>query len=478
MDGYRCHKCLYLTIHCPELKAPITPELQALFDQGNRVGEEARKFFPGGVLVDKLPWDFVGALTETKALMAAGQPIIYEAAFEYQGSYARADIIEFNPESAKWRIYEVKSSTKVKPEQINDAGLQAWIMSKAGIPLEQIHIMHINNECRYPDLALLFKIVDVTEEVRGIYTSIKPKVQELKTLIQLPEVPDVDIGPQCEEPGDCGFIEHCFKQKNIQEMGVFNLPGIWKRKWELYQQGILSLDDPRLLELTEIQQRIVDVHQSGQPYRDTEALKAALQEWQYPLYFLDFETISPAIPRYEGVGPYQQVAFQFSLHYWQDKNSPLYHKEFLWDKKSDPRPALIPALLEACGKEGSIVAYYSPFEMQRIEEMAAFSPEHREALLALLPRFVDPLPLIRAYVYDEAFGGSFSLKKVAPALLGKKQSYANMEVADGGAAQRAFEELIADRTPPAKKEMIKQAMLAYCAKDTEVMVELVKWLDT
>ena len=52
MRGYHCLKCIYLTIHGPELEAPITPDQQALFDQGNLVGEEARKIFPDGVLVD------------------------------------------------------------------------------------------------------------------------------------------------------------------------------------------------------------------------------------------------------------------------------------------------------------------------------------------------------------------------------------------------------------------------------------------
>ncbi|HVY53832.1 MAG TPA: DUF2779 domain-containing protein, partial [Gammaproteobacteria bacterium] len=82
-----------MTIHRPELEAPITPETQALFDQGNKVGEEARRYFPGGLLIDNKPWDFSGALSKTRELLAQHTPVIYEAAFEYQGCYARADII-------------------------------------------------------------------------------------------------------------------------------------------------------------------------------------------------------------------------------------------------------------------------------------------------------------------------------------------------------------------------------------------------
>src|SRR5436190_9874167 len=126
MRGYHCLKCIYLTIHHPELEAPITSETQALFDQGNIIGAKAREYYPGGVLIDNKPWDFIGALSKTRELIANGTTTIYEAAFEYMGCYARADIIQYSPDTKRWRIFEVKSSTKVKPEHYDDVGLQVW----------------------------------------------------------------------------------------------------------------------------------------------------------------------------------------------------------------------------------------------------------------------------------------------------------------------------------------------------------------
>lgn len=476
MRGYRCMKAIYLTTHQPKLEAPITPELQALFDQGNQVGEKARTFFPGGVLIDNVPWDFTGALAKTKSLIAAGTPLIYEAAFEYMGCYARADIIRYSPESGRWQIFEVKSSTKVKPEQIDDVGLQAWIMAKSGLPIESIHIMHLNNACRYPDLSNLFITQDVTEAVRNNYLTIKPKVKEIFDTIRQPTIPNTDIGPHCQAPTECGFMAHCWGEKNLPTPNVFNLPGIRDRKWELYNDNIIALDDERLSDLTELQQRMIDAYKSKQRFIDKEAIKKEIESWQFPLIFLDFETINPAIPRYEQTGPFQQVPFQFSVHKWSHPDAELTHQAYLHDTPDDPRPALIPALLEACEKEGSIVAYFGQFEASRIQEMAAYSPIHADALNALVERIVDPLPIIRSSIYDNAFTGSFSLKKVAPALLGDAHSYENMLVGDGGAAQRAFEELISDKTPGGRKEVIRLAMLTYCEKDTLVMVELAKWL--
>lgn len=156
--------------------------------------------------------------------------------------------------------------------------------------------------------------------------------------------------------------------------------------------------------------------------------------------------------------------------------SEVTHTKFLHDTAADPRPLLIPALIEACGNIGTIVAYYEKFEKDRIKELADYSSKDRDILLTLIDGIVDPLPLICDTVYDNAFAGSFSLKSVAPALLCEIHSYEGMLVANGSDAQRAFEELISPNTPPERKVILKDAMIEYCKKDTLVMVELMKWL--
>jgi hypothetical protein len=476
LRGYRCAKYIYLTIHHPELEAPITPELQALFDQGNWVGIEARKRFPGGVLIDNKPWDFVGALTRTREAIAAGVQTIYEAAFEYMGCYARADIIQFSPISKRWRIYEVKSTTKLKPEHIDDTSIQTWIMAKAGLPIEQVNVLHLNPNCHYPDLSHLFLEHDVTEDMRTQYPHVQPKIYELWQIIKSQNIPETNLGPHCLAPTECSFIEYCWKEKAIPQNSIFNLPRLGERKWDLYQVGVINLDDERLTDLNPLQERIVQAHKTGKNYVDVLGIQATLAQWQFPLIFLDFETINPAIPRYTGCTPYQHTPFQFSVHIWSDPHSALQHYEFLHETNSDPRPTLIPALLEACGTKGSIVAYYSNFEISRIQELADYAPEYKDNLNSLIARMVDPLPLLREYVYFDSFEGSFSLKKVAAALLGDSHSYEGMLVANGNDAQRAFEELISENISAEKKKVLRKAMLEYCCKDTLEMVEIVKWL--
>ena len=219
----------------------------SLFELGK---PEHQPYFPGGVLVDNSPWDFVGSLSQTKQLIAQGTTVLYEAAFEYNGLYARADIIEFSKETQRWKMFEVKSSTRLKDEHLDDIGLQAWIIAKTGLPLEQINLLHLNSECTYPDLSNLFVSVDLTEQIREVYPNILTKVGEILTAIKSNEVPNIPIGPQCLSPYECGFMEHCWK--DIPTPSMFDLPKINSKKWDLYAQGIVSLDYPRLIELAPI----------------------------------------------------------------------------------------------------------------------------------------------------------------------------------------------------------------------------------
>ncbi len=476
MRGYRCLKNIYLNVHSPSLEAPISEETHALFDQGNLVGEAARRCIPGGVLIDNKPWDFVGSLKKTRELIANGTHLIYEAAFEHQGCYARADMIQFSAETKKWTILEVKSSTKVKPEQLDDICLQAWIIANAGLPIERINILHLNSACRYPDLSNLFSVEDVTQHARERYSLTLPKVTEIYGVIRKSDSPPTDIGPHCLAPNECGFLNECWSEKKIPEVSVFDLPKIGDKKWALYNQGIVALDDERLDGLAPPQARMVACYKSGDRFVDADGIRSALKGWKFPLVFLDFETIGPAIPRFDGCGPFRQVPFQFSVHVCASLDGPSQHFEYLHSDDTDPRSSLIPELVKACEGDGSVVSYYSRFEIDRTEEMAAQFPKYANALRAIVARMQDPLPIFREHVYDNGFAGSFSLKNVAPAILGSEHTYDGMRVGDGGAAQRAFEEMISTETPTHEKLTLRRALLEYCKKDTWVMVELVRWL--
>lgn len=487
MRGYQCPKSFYLSVHHKEREPRPGPELQALFDQGNFVGEFARgqwaKKYSEAILVENTPWDFSGALRKTKELLNLKSKVIFEAAFEYKGCFARIDMMIYNEQSERWHIIEVKSTTKVKDEHLDDIGLQAWIIANAGLPIEKISILHINNLCTYPNLDNLFTEVDVTEQLRGQHPQISPKLNQLFPLLKNEDIPQVDIGKHCIKPNPCVFFDQCFAEKNIPKVSIFDLPTLNEKKWELYGKGMIDVFDQRLLEadnLNEKQKIFLDVQKTKKMFLNKPEIQNALAGWVFPLVFLDFETISSAIPKYEGSRPFQQVPFQFSVHVLNSIDDlQTEHFECLETVQFDPRPAVIKKLKEIFGrlpKTASVMAYYAKFEAGCLQDLIDYYPNDAAELQSIHDRLVDPLPIFREHVYDSRFKDSFSLKSVAPAILGEQASYGALDISDGGAAQRAYLKMMNPQTSQTDKDLISKNLLTYCKKDTEVLVQLVQWL--
>ncbi len=477
--GLQCAKALYLSIHHPELADPVGEGRQAIFDQGNRVGIEAQKRYPDGVLIDFPPKELSKAIAETKKQIEAGARVLFEATFVHLGVLVRVDILHRKDLSAPWQIEEVKSTARVKDQHLQDAAVQAWVLRGAGLQVEQVSIVHLNSQCVFPNLSDLFVLADVTTQVMEIEKSVPALISDLQRDLKKSKPPRVDIGPHCDSPYECEFKSHCWAEKKIPDFSVFDVPGLTAdRKWALYQEGKVEL-----VQLSHVQEglgprqkRMIEVTLSGQRQVDADAIQKELSEWHYPLHFLDFETTAPAVPRFDGTHPFDNVPFQFSCHVQMNAEGPLLHSEYLHDSSSDPRQGLLNALLASIGPSGSVVAYFQSFERRCLLDLAKHFPEHAEALTAIAERLVDPLPIFRASVYDREFRGSFSMKSVAPALLGQEMSYDGMVVGNGVEAQVAFDELISDSTSQERKKELRAAMLEYCRKDTLAMVHLVEWL--
>ena len=148
------------------------------------------------------------------------------------------------------------------------------------------------------------------------------------------------------------------------------------------------------------------------------------------------------------------------------------HFEFLATDRSDPRLAFISVLCDVLGDGGSIVVYSQQFESQRLLDLASWLPEFSGRVTKIQRRLWDLLPIIRNHVYHPAFGGSYSLKSVLPALV-PEMTYEGMDVADGQAAGLAWESLVRGGLGRDERDMIRKALLDYCGQDTLGMVRLV-----
>jgi len=241
--------------------------------------------------------------------------------------------------------------------------------------------------------------------------------------------------------------------------------------------GVQSIHDiPEDYPLSGRLRRACTCVRTGTPWFGPE-IKGELRALEYPLYYMDFETVNPAIPRFAGMRPYDLIPFQWSVHLQRQPGSAPEHFEFLATDTSDPRPAFISALCDALGDRGSIVVYHQQFESQRLCDLALWLPEFSKRIKKIQDRLSDLLPVIRNYVYHPAFGGSYSLKSVLPALV-PKMAYEGMAVADGQAAGLAWESLVRGGLDRDESDRIRKALLNYCGQDTLGMVRLVEKLGT
>ena len=455
VSGLQCYKQLWWRVHEPEApELTAGAEQQAIFDQGHLVGAKAREHFPGGVLVDAHHGDFDGRIAQTQAALATEAPAIFEAAFSADDVFVAVDVLERTARG--WTLVEVKSSTKVKEQYIPDAAIQLHVLRRAGLHVDRVEIMHLNRDCRFPDLGNLFVRADVTDEVESALPHLEGASTALLHMLEGP-LPDVATGDHCKTPYPCPFLERCWPVAPLHQVSTPH------RNSFIAERQRRAVEENRLIVET--------------------SLRDALDAVTYPCAVLDFETVQSAIPVWGGCRPYDQVPVQFSCHVVTGSNdvtSPnaaagrntVTHHEWLADPFQDPRPEMATRVVEACRGATVVVAYNASFERTILGQLAEAVPEHAVALADIAARLVDALSLVRDHVYHPDFGGRFSLKSVLPALV-PGMGYDGLEIASGGLAALKLRRLMFDADVSlAERERTRAALLQYCAVDTLGVVRL------
>jgi hypothetical protein len=468
-QGLGCHRALWWAVHEPDApEREVSPELQAIFDQGTRVGDLARSRVPGGQLIDFPYTESEKRIAATRAAIAGGARVVYEAAFREDDVFVAVDILHRAPKGKRgWTLTEVKSTTKVKDVHVPDAAVQMHVLQRAGLPITRVEVMHLNRECRYPDLSNLFTRSDVTAEVVDYLPSVAPEVKAQLVMLRRSKPPAVDPGVHCSAPYECPYMDRCWPAPPEHAIGTLCHMSAAKRE-ALVDEGYETIfdlpDDVELSPAADRQRRAVQ----NDEIIVEDGLREVLDALEAPIAHLDFETISPAIPTWEACRPYDAVPVQFSVHVEPRRaGGRLQHFEWLAEGSGDPRASLAHALVGALRGARTIIVYHAPFEIGRLRELQEAVPELADELEDIIERVVDLLPIVRAHVYHPDFGGSFSLKKVAPALV-EGLRYDEMEIGDGGAATRALEALLLRPAamPKAERARVRKALLAYCEQDT------------
>jgi len=480
VQGIICPKALWLSIYAPEKQAPPSPGAEYRFKVGIEVGLLAQERFLNGIAIKTPSYLAEKAVEETQTVVSSVPAAVFEAAFFFDNVLIRVDVLRRSSDqnggsSATWDLIEVKSTTIVKPEHLHDVAIQQYVLEGCGITVGGVYLMHINTACTYPDLSELFVLEEVSSRYAKVRAFVPETLQRFEKVLSQEVEPEIDIGPHCDEPYECAFKGYCWR--HVPDVSIFNIPRLKAdQKTDLIAQRILRIEDlPADYPLSDSQRKFVRLCRTGRPEIDAAGIRGQLTALEYPLYFLDFETDSPAVPRYPGTRPYEKIPFQYSCHRLE-KFGSLGHSEYLHEELSDPRPPLVRSLIESIGADGSIVVYNAGFERSVLKALAAQQLAWQEALLGMAERLWDLLAIFRLYYFDCAFKGSNSIKKVLPILV-PNLSYEELEVQDGIEAQIAWNELLYLEECEEKDRRLS-ALKQYCRLDSLAMVEIFKVLWT
>ncbi len=468
MDGRQCHKLLWWKVHEPAEPDDGGPDLQVL--HGQRVGQAARAFIPGGVLIDLPPHKVSERVAATQAAIAARAPVIYEAAFVEDDVFVSVDILERR--KSGYTLIEVKGTLDVKEHHIPDVAVQLHVLERAGIDVKRVELMHLNRDCRHPDLSNLFVRQNITALARKAAREAPRIIRELAAMLR-GELPQIEPGGHCSVPYPCPFVDRCWPILPKHHLGtLYRLHH--KKRDKLLAAGYETIHDlPADFKAAGIARRQIDSIRRGKLVVERE-LAAVLGNIRGPIAFLDFETIAPPVPVWPGCAPCQKVPVQLSCHRYDGRE--VSHRGWLADGREDPREPLARALIAACEGATTVLTYNASFEKERIKELIQALPELAPELSRILDRIHDLLPIIRDHVYHPDFDGSFSIKAVLPALV-PGLGYDDLEIRDGGSASGTLEAmLLEDGLPAADRAAARQRLLDYCERDTFAMVKLLERL--
>ena len=476
---WQCPKLLWLDTCHRELKTE-DPSRDERMVTGNEVGDLAMRLFGDytevTVLKEDGSPDLSAMIEKTRQCIENGTENICEASFSYNGLYCAVDILR--KEGSGYAIYEVKSSTHEAEIYGVDIAYQKYVLEHCGLTVTGTYLVCINSEYtrgKELDIRQLFRIADMTEWVNPEMPMIPSRLKLAGETLSSGTEPARDIGEWCDNPYHCAYWEYC--SRHLPQPSVFDIYRMTaKKKLEYYRKGMVSYEDmlsaPKLndKQLRQIQFQLSDCG----THIDKDGIQHFLNTLSYPLYFLDFETMQLAIPQYPGTRPYQQIPFQYSLHYIEEPGGELKHREFLAESGKDPRRAIAESLCRDIPQNVCVTAYNKGFECGRLKELAAQLPDLAGHLLNIQENIRDLLiPFQSGYYYNRAMGGSFSIKSVLPALFPDDPmlDYHNLEGIHNGSEAMTIFPKIKDM-PPEEQAAARKNLLAYCELDTYAMVKV------
>lgn len=494
MKGQQCPTALYYAVRTDLQSTPPTPADEARFAIGNQVGALARQRFEeayGAENCRLITADHLHhreAVADTAAAMAAGCMAIFEAAFTFGGVKIRIDVLE-RVGDRQYDLIEVKSTGEYsKKKHLWDATVQTWVARGAGVAVRRVGLMHLDKTYLWPggayDTQRLLTTTDITDEVAELLPLTAAEIERLLAVVRADEVPPPPPAVSCTSPYRCEFMDRCGYLADGPEHPLRELPYCDPTK--RVHRALTEAGFEDLTEIDEVTARATlsrgDQYWTWKATFDGAAyMLHSAEEFfaqvSYPLYFLDFETVNPALPLFVGTAPFEVIPVQYSVHVLNAPGATPEHREYIAEPGAfpDPRAALAEALLRDLGTRGTIMEWHGNggYESARIEAMAQLYPALARDLRALNHRMLDLAGLVKESFFHKGFHGSYSIKVVLPTLVPDMRTYTSLTIHNGDEAAIALVRVLTDDDmPPGERDRIRRDLLGYCQLDTEAMVEV------
>ena len=475
----QCPKALWLYKNRKDLLPEVDENKQAIFDAGYEVESYAYELFPGGVHAYKDGDSFWEPIERTKKLIKENK-VIFQPSFLADNLFCRSDIIKYDTENDCWDIIEVKSSTQPHDIHYKDLSFQKICLESSGIKVGRVFLKFINNQyVKRGEIEpeKLFLKQDITAEVEGIEEDTRIEIKDALKVVALSEEPKVKILRQCHSPYGCDFIDYCFK--DTPEDSIYSIAGALgsKKLDKLLDEGILEVPDipPEMLTTKKLERHHY-VTKNNTVHIEKESIRREIQKIEYPIYYLDYETYSSAIPIFDGYRPYQRIVFQYSLHIQREPEGELEHYYFLTKDFKDPTQELSASLKKVVGSKGSFVSWNKSFEEGCNTEMGQRCSEFKNFYKDINDRMFDLMEIFKqGYYVHKKFHGSASLKKVLP-VMAPELSYGDLNIQEGMAASNIWGKTIRSDIEQQEKEKVFNSLLDYCELDTLAMVRILEKL--
>lgn len=466
---------------------PIDDNLQALFDAGHEFETYAEKLYPNAVKLGFSDYDSYKEMpNKTKKALDDGASTILQGRFEEDGLTCIIDILNRVGDST-FDLIEIKSSTKAKVEHNYDLAFQTIVLEKAGLTIQNISVIHVNNEyVRNGDIdpEELTSKTDVTDSVKDLIDLTKEQIDKALDALDQKIIPDLSpryvnqIGvPRVRWFTDwLEVYKHLNLNLNPYSIYFLGYPNA-EQIGELENNDVTLIQDiPEELALRPKQIAQIKTTKNNERILNNEKIKKLLRTFEYPIYFLDYETLSAVIPAFDGFQPYKDYPFQYSLHILDSPEAEIRHEEYLHQENSNPMPNLLEKLTSDISDTGTILTWNMSYEKGCNDRMASLYPEYKEFLENLNERINDLMtPFSEMWFVDKEFFGSASLKNVLPVVV-PELSYKEMDVSDGLLARRTWTQTVLEGKNQVQREKIIEDLSKYCTLDTFAMVRILEEL--